>query len=53
MTYKISVIGKNGEVIHTSSSDEHPSEDYLRDLARRSGGVYCDVCRLEPTECTL
>ena len=45
MNYIIRVIDKEGEVILTTREDEHPSEDKLRNLAKRYGGEFCDVAR--------
>ena len=46
MNYIIRSI-KDNEVVATEYADEHPTEDYLRLVAARSGSDFCDVCRKE------
>lgn len=45
MNYMIRVIDADGECITVTYSDEHPHEDFLRELAELHEGSYCDVCR--------
>jgi len=44
MNYLIQVI-KDGETIATKRTDEHPSEDHLRQLVAETNGDYADVSR--------
>lgn len=49
MNYTILVI-RGKQVVGISSSDEHPSEDFLRSLVDLHGADYCDVSRKETEE---